>query len=269
MTTEIKNDYDPHQAIDRLILRSLGEKLETQLGRAWHEIEYVHDELQALSAAEELPEAYREAYARLHDVASSALCAAKKAYKKDSRAWLDLLPPHVELELPSSEWIACAKQMVEQINALDLELEASLREARNVLLKGQPDAIFDWTMPVEVEVTLTMNHGPQRTIYDHIDQTYVGDSKYRIKVGCEYNPDGSCNDGEIENWNPLHDPDHPLSADTCHMTYLCHCIVDHLGFPWELLPCIDEIEATLRFSDYQTVWPVVNREVRAHRVIDG
>lgn len=60
MTTEIKNDYDLHRAIDRLILRSLGEKLENQLDRAWRDIEYVHDELQALAAAEELPEAYRE-----------------------------------------------------------------------------------------------------------------------------------------------------------------------------------------------------------------
>lgn len=94
----------------------------------------------------------------------------------------------------------------------------------------------------------------------------MGDSKWRIRVGYEYG--FGRNDGEVENWSEFHDPDHPLFADTCRMTYLCHCIVHHLPLPWELLPCIDEIEATLEFRDYQTIWPVVRREVRPRRMIE-
>lgn len=257
MAIRVKSGYDPCTAIDSLILKSLEEKLATQLHRAYSDIEYVHDELKALSLGKGLPKAYKAAYARLRDAAAPALRAIAQARKQQPGEWWRFEP--VELDMPPPAWIERAKQVVEQINALDLELGASLHEARDVLLKGQPDAIFDWTMPVDVEVTLTLNHGPKRSIYDRIDQTYVGDGKYRIRVGCEYTPDR--NDGEIDNWNEFHDPDHPLFAGACRMTYLSHCIVRHLPLPWELLPCIDEIEATLRFDDYQTIWPVAKREV--------
>ena len=248
-----------------MILKSLEEKLETQLRQAYADLEYVHDELKALSVGRGLPKAYKAAYARLRNVAAPALRAVGQARKKRAGEWWRLRDE--KLGTPPQAWVDRAKQMVEQINALDLELEASLRQARDVLLKEQPDAIFDWSMPASVAVTLTLDHGPERSIYDHVDQTYVGDGKYRIQVGCEYEP--GRNDGEVENWSEFHDPDHPLFAGTCRMTYLCHCIVHHLPFPWELLPCIDEIEATLESHDYQTVWPVAKREVRTHRVIDG
>lgn len=264
MAARTKSDYEPYAAIDILILRSLEEKLESQLRQACHELEFVHGELEALSTAQSLPKAYREAYLRLRDVAALPLRTLHEAWKEKPHEWLGF--DWVEPDMPPLAWIARAKQALEQINALDLELGASLREAREVLLKGQPNAIFDWTMRAELTVTFTLNHGPNRSIYDHIDQTYVGDDKYRFRVGCEYDP--KANDGEVENWSEFSDPDHPLFADTCRMTYLGHCTLHHLCLPWELLPCIDEIEATLEFHDYQTVWPIAKREVRAHRVID-
>lgn len=251
-------------AIDHLILRSLEAKLDFQLDRAYHELEYVHDELKTLCMAHALPKAYREAYARLRDIAAPPLRALHEASRKQSREWLGF--DHVDLGMPSPAWIARARQVLEQINALDLELGTCLRETRQVLLKAQPNAIFDWTMPLGLQVTFTLDHGPNRSIYDHIDQFYVGDSKYRFQVGCEYNPDAD--NGEVDNWSEFTDPDHPLYAGTCRMTYLGHCMLHHLDLPWQLLPCIDEIEATLRFHDYQTVWPVAKREVRARRAIE-
>lgn len=264
MATRTHSDYEPYAAIDYLILRSLEEKLDAKLRRAHHELEFVHDELKALSVARSLPKAYREAYARLRDVAAVPLRILDEASKAGRCEWLGF--DRVKLEMPPPAWVERAKQTLEQINALDLELGASLHEAREALLKAQPNAIFDWTMPLELEVTFTLDHGPKRRIYDRIDQTYVGDGKYRIKVGCEYNP--SNNDGDVENWSEFTDPDHPLYAGTCRMTYLGHCILHHICLPWELLPCIDEIEATLEFHDYQTVWPITQREVRTRRVIE-
>lgn len=172
MATRIKNGYVPHKAIDSLILKSLEEKLEIQLRQAYSDIEYVHDELKALSVGKGLPKAYQAAYARLRDVATPVLRAIAQARKKRTGEWWRF--KRVKLDMPPPAWIVRAKQVVAQINALDLELEASLRKARDVLLNGQPDAIFDWNMPASVEVTLTLNHGPKRSIYDHIDQTYVG-----------------------------------------------------------------------------------------------
>lgn len=264
MAARVKREYEPYEAIDGLILKSLEEKLEAQLRQAYADIEYVHDELKALAVGKGLPKAYKAAYARLRDVAAPALRAIKQARRKRAGEWWRF--ERVEPRMPPPAWIDRAKQVVEQVNALDLELEASLREARGVLLKGQPGAIFDWSMLASVAVMLTLDHGPVRSIYDRIDQTYVGDGKYRIRVGCEYFL--GMNNGEIENWSEFHDPDHPLFSGTCHMTYLSHCVVHHLPLPWELLPCIDEIEATLEFHDYQTVWPVAKREVRAQRVIE-
>lgn len=264
MAARTHSDYEPYAAIDYLILRSLEEKLEAQLRRACHEMEYVHDELEALSTARSLPKAYKQAYARLRDVAAQPLHALHEASKQDTCERLKF--DWAELDMPPPAWIDRARQVIEEINALDLELGTSLREAREVLLKGQPNAIFDWTMRAELKVTFTLDHGPKRAIYDRIDQSYVGDDKYRIQVGCEYSPDS--NDGEVSNWSEFHDLEHPLFADTCRMTYLGHCILHHLCLPWELLPCIDEIEATLEFHDYQTVWPVAKREVRARRVIE-
>ncbi|WP_449428487.1 hypothetical protein [Rhodanobacter umsongensis] len=264
MATRIKNGYDPRGAIDSLILKSLEEKLETQLRQAYSDIEYVHGELKVLSMGKDLPKAYKAAYARLRDVAALPLRVLHEAKKKQISEWQGFDP--VELDMPPPAWIDRAKQVLEQINAVDLELEASLSEARDVLLKGQSNAIFDWAMPASVKVTLTLNHGPKRSIYDHIDEEYVGDGKCRIRVGCEYSP--GMNNGEVENWSEFGDPDHPLFSGVCRMTYLSHCIVHHLPLPWELLPCIDEIEATLEFHDYQTIWPVANREVRICRVIE-
>ena len=69
MATRVKNGYDPRRAIDSLILKSLEEKLETQLRQAYADLEYVHDELKALSVGRGLPKAYKAAYARLRNVA--------------------------------------------------------------------------------------------------------------------------------------------------------------------------------------------------------
>lgn len=261
MASPSGSDCDLQRALDALILKSLEEKLRAALGRAYAALEGVHDELRALSVERGLPKAYTAAYARLRDIASPALLALVKACEKSADEWWRV--ERVDSGMPSPAWIDRARQRVEQINALDLELAASLRQARDLLLEGQPDAIFDWTMRASVKVALTLNHGPQRSIYDHLDQTFVGDDKYRIQVGCEYEP--GRNDEMDGNWSEFNDPDHPLFAGTCPMSYLCHCIVHHLGFPWELLPCIDTIEATLEFHDCQTVWPVARRDVRGRR----
>jgi hypothetical protein len=256
-----------YEAIDGVVLRSLEEKLERRLRTALSEIQYVHGELKALSNEAGLPAAYRAAYARLLAIATPAFDGVSQAHEAvchRSPEWLRFGPP--ELGDPPPAWIERARQVVAEINAVDRELAGSLRETQGLLLQGQPDALFDWTMEPGVEVVLTLDPGRLRAFYNHIDQEYVGQNRYRIMVDASYRniPIG---DG-VDNWNPFHDPGHPLSAAGCSMDYLCHCILDHLGLPWQLLPCIHGIEATLTFHDYQTLWPVGSREARPRRVLD-
>lgn len=255
---------DSHVAIDNLVLESMGQRLERKIREALNNFQSVRDELMVLSKEQGLPLAYREAYARLLGVAVPVCDAMDKARREVSpwpAAWLNFA--RADLGVPPEAWVARCKQVVAEINAVDLEMTNSLREAQDLLLKGQPGAIFDWTMPASVEVVLTLEPGPLRSIYNQLDEEYVGEDRYRFMVDVHYKQIPTSE--EVSNWSEFLHPEHPLSERACHMEYLCHCILFHLGLPWQLLPCIHEIEATLKFHDYQTIWPVENREVRVRR----
>jgi len=253
----IRHDYDPRDGMDAVILKSLEEKLENQLARAFSEIEYVHEELRRLAAERSLADAYREAYVRLLAVASPAFRAIHESHlamrQKPRECWQFGRP---DPGLPPESWIRRCRQIIAEINATDLQLGRCLSDMRN-RPDRQPDALFDWYGTPRLDVVLTLDAGPSRPFYDHLDCQYVGDDRYRLQVDAWYSHPTT--DEGAENWNEFDDPEHPLSRQRCHMGYLCHCILFHLCLPWQLLPCIHEIEAILKFSDYQTLWPVAKR----------
>lgn len=164
---------------------------------------------------------------------------------------------------PPAGWLAQAEQVIAQINAAELEMVQQLEATRATLLGKHGNGIFDWSMPFDLVVRITLHVPASRQAYACWSEDY--EEPIEIRLG-PYNPIPTGD--EVENWNPFQwRPEHPLAS--CHMEYLLHCLLDHDHLPWQLLPLLKDVEVHLEYTDNERIWPVEDRYERHHAVLEN
>lgn len=250
--------------LDETYLNATLERLDNVLSDAHSKVSYFCRDIEALAKEERLPSAYRAAYqdvvnlltqvsenitsARQHQLLGKSFSAAEESVEKGDRAWPDD---------PSTEWIEAAKKVINEINAAELAMVQEVEGARKIILEQQPQSLIDWTMPFDYEMTVILEPGPSRAFYQDCGD---GEEPFRIPVGL-YIPDIPDESKKASNWNIFRNCEgHPLRDG--HHGYLVHCLLDHNVIPWQLLPCLKEIEVNFQFVDFESAWLAKEEEAK-------
>jgi len=242
----------PPESLDALYLDVILKQLDRVLWRAGHEIGYFHREIGSLADQGELPENYRNAYARIVAMLASIERAVATAKREsvDLRDRLDLglracqSKPSGEVD---EEHIAAARKAIDSINEAEDRLVRVVDSARNALQQHAEQGLIDWSMPFQIDFSVVLDAGPARRFYEA-----CGENGEPLHIPCRPYCPPSGDADESEDWNYFRYRDgHPFQH--ARLGYLAHCILDHVRIPWQLLPYIKGIEVAVKFVDCETV----------------
>jgi len=258
--TSMLGDPSP-EMLDAVYLSATQDALATMLSRAKFKLSYFRKDICGLASEPSLPEEFRAAYGRMVSLLDALDLAFKRAEKKN-----EAITPVVHRSImrqrrmpepaPSPALVAAAEEVICRINDAQNRLVKVVQSAKSALLNHADQSLIDWTMPYDCEFELLLKPGPTRTFYNT-----CCDGEEPMRVGVRFGQhdmsksgDSSFND-PAENFNvfrSFYGDSHPLSHG--HHGYIVHCLFDHMYFPWELLPHIQELEVTYEYRDCETLW---------------
>jgi len=260
MTGDDALGIPPAKVLDAVFLLATQERLGAVLSDARREASSLRRDICALTTEPELPANFQAAYGRI----VSLLAAIENAVTNGKGECDALAEEFLSSDLcrwdhrhpePSPGLVEAAKETIRKINEAEVRLIGAIKSAKSAQANYAEQGLIDWSMSYDCEFAVVIDPGPSRRFYDTCGE---GEEPMLIRLSPPRDPsnESSFNDRGY-NWNILAGmEDHPLRHG--HHGYLVHCIIDHSPMPWQLLPCIQEIEVKFVFTDCETM-PIRSR----------